>query len=349
MAELAVEAVVLWQNSVPIYLFSMNSSDLNRLCYVTPRSHDAPEEIQRILDKGHASEITSYIEEPNTLLPTAIVVSLEPEVTIRDTASPSRKIVVFPEDEGKFAYVLDGQHRLAAFKDTPIQFDLPVTALFSADEQTRVKVFADINSEQVPIDPVQILELYYQIHDLSSDEEALVTIVHQLNEMEDSPLKGKVKVLSKQRNTWVKNTILVRFLRPAVSSATSGLAIKPPAQQAKILKEYFKAVQELWPNAWDTAGYVLSGSAGLEVMLGVFPAAKHRVDLNAGKDYSRATFLHQLEPLRDPVVKVEGPDGKSIDFKVDWRKERMAALTSSQKGRARLIQEMSGLLAAADG
>jgi len=40
MAGLVVTAHVLKQKGYNLYLFPMNSRELGRLCYVTPRSHD---------------------------------------------------------------------------------------------------------------------------------------------------------------------------------------------------------------------------------------------------------------------------------------------------------------------
>jgi DGQHR domain-containing protein len=346
LASLTVNAVVLKQKHTSLYLFSMASDELNEICYVTPRSHDDPKEIQRILSRPRARAIGKYIEEPNTLLPTAIVVSLEPEVAISETGTSRLVTITFPDQAGKFAYVLDGQHRLGGFKESTIQFDLPVIALHGADEQTRAKVFADINSKQVPITDVQILELYYQIKDLAPEDDVLVSIVHALNEMVDSPLRDHVKILPQDKKKWVKNTILKRFLVRAVKP--SGISIKPPGQQATILKEYLKAVTKLWPDAWDQPGYSLSSSAGLEITLGVFPAVKHRVDLNNQKNYSAESFVEQMQPLKDATISLKLLDGSVGTWTLDWQTDAISALSNSQKGRNFLIDALNGVLHAAD-
>jgi hypothetical protein len=45
----------------------MNSTLLGKICYVTPRSHDDPEEIQRLLNEKRAQEIGQYIQEETSL------------------------------------------------------------------------------------------------------------------------------------------------------------------------------------------------------------------------------------------------------------------------------------------
>jgi DGQHR domain-containing protein len=334
------------QKHQELFLFAMNSRQLNRICYVTPRSHDDPQEIQRILKKPRAKLIASYLEQATNLLPTAIVVSLDQEVVIAETGTPGTRTITFPDEAGKFAYVLDGQHRLAGFKESPIQFDLPVVALYGADEATRAKVFADINSKQERITDTHILELYYQVKDLGVEETAVVDVIHTLNEMPGSPLQSRIKTRDDDKNTWVKNTILKRFLVRALKP--SGISVKSPAQQASILAEYLKAVRLLWPNAWDQKGYVLSSSVGLEVMLGVFPAAKHRVDLNRQKEYGAESFLSQIEPLREADVPFELPDGSTSSIRVDWKKDRIKFLSSSQRGRNLLIDAFNRVLHESD-
>jgi len=341
-----LRATVVRQKEHSLYLFSMDSATLNRVAYVTPRSHDDPTEIQRILNPRRAREIAAYIEKAGTLLPTAVVVSLEGDVRVTPIED-NQVIIEFPEEEGKFAYVLDGQHRLAGFRESAVQFDLPVVALHGADEATRAKVFADINSKQEPITDVLILELYYQIKDLPKDESALVDVIHSLNSHEDSPLAGKIKILDDQKGTWVKNTIFKRFLGAAVKD--SGIDVKSPSEQAAILKQYFRAIQRMWPEAWgNNKEYNLTRSFGLEVVVRSFPAAKARVDLNAGREYTEANFYEQIMPLREAILEIDLGDAGVVPVRLDWRREGLDFLSRGQKAREAVINQVRRLLYLAD-
>lgn len=82
MAEFSINAVVLNQNGRNLYCFAMNTGRLKQICYVTPRSHDDPDEIQRILSPARARQIGEYIKQTNSLLPNSLVVSLTSEVTV---------------------------------------------------------------------------------------------------------------------------------------------------------------------------------------------------------------------------------------------------------------------------
>jgi DGQHR domain-containing protein len=348
LAGFDVNAFVLRQKAHELYLFALSSDTLRRITYVTPRSHDDPNEIQRILRRKHAREIAEYVQQPTTLLPTAIVVSLSDSVEIHTTGDSRMRVVRFPAEEGKFAYVLDGQHRLRAFDEPGVPtIELPVVALYGADEATRAKVFADINSKQEPITDVHILELYYQIRDLAPEELGLVDIVHHLNFADDSPLKSRIKLRDDDRGTWVKNTILKRFVRRAL--VQTDIEFAPSARRAAILKEYLKAVEAMWPAAWgNNKDYSLSGSAGLEVMLGAFAAAKDRVDLNWGGQYTRDNFLKALQPLANASISVPMAGDQTLNIPLDWRTTNISILSRSQKGRETLITRIRQILLEAD-
>src|SRR5215831_245864 len=116
MAEFVVDAIVLKQKGRELYCFGMSSTRLRRICYVTPRSDDNPEEIQRILNPKRAREIGEYLKQANALLPNSLVVNLTEQVKIHSTGAQSVKSLRFPDEDGKFAYILDGQHRLEGFK-----------------------------------------------------------------------------------------------------------------------------------------------------------------------------------------------------------------------------------------
>lgn len=307
MAGFEVTAHILKQKSYELYLFPMNSALLRRICYVTPRSHDDPGEIQRILSEQRAKEIGRYIEEETSLLPNAIVVSLTPEVEITKTGNPHQKVLHFPSEEGKFAYILDGQHRLAGFRHSEgMEFDLPVVALWNADGHLRGKIFADINSKQVRVTNVHLLSLYYQIRELPSEESATMDVVVQLVSDEDSPLKDRIKMMDADRGCWVTNRHIKQCLAPRTQSG-GVLAGKTPAQQAVIFKEYFKGVQRVWPEAWgNVREYMLCKAMGIETILSVFDAVKHRCDLNEGRQYTAETFERQLRVLRGCSIELPG-------------------------------------------
>lgn len=344
MAGLVVTAHVLKQKGYNLYLFPMNSRELGRLCYVTPRSHDNPEEVQRILNPKRATEIGEYIKEETSLLPNAIVLSLTSSVTISPTGKSREVVIQFPEGKGKYAYILDGQHRLAGFDHSNgIEFDLPVIALYDADEHLRGKVFADINSKQVKVTDVHLLSLYYQIRELPSEEAATMDVVHRLAKDSDSPLKGKIKLLDDDRECWATNRHIKRCFAPYTESGGE-LHLKTAGAQAQILKEFLKGVQRVWPKAWgNNSDYMLTKAMGIEIILSVFAAAKHRCDLNEGRQYTAEAFQHMLAPLKNCHIEIPG-GGK---LPLTWARGPFGPL-SNKAGKVLIQKQLNNYLRQAD-
>jgi DGQHR domain-containing protein len=344
MAGLTITAHLLKQKGYELYLFPMNSQALRRLCYVTPRSRGNPEEVQRLLDPKRAKEIGQYIKEETSLLPNAIVLSLTPDVSISPTGNPNEVVIQFPTAEGKYAYILDGQHRLAGFDHSEgIEFDLPVVALYNADEHLRGKVFADINSKQVKVSDVHLLSLYYQIRELPSEESATMDVVQRLAKDIDSPLLNKIKLLDDDRGCWVTNKHIKMRLAPHTESG-GVLYGKNAAAQAQIIKEFLKGVKKVWPEAWgNNRNYMLTRPMGLEIIFSIFSAVKHRCDLNEGRLYTADTFERQLAPLKDCYIEIPG-SGK---IHLTWERGPFGPL-SNKAGRVLIQKQLINYLRRAD-
>ncbi|AKA48718.1 hypothetical protein IX51_05945 [uncultured archaeon] len=344
MAKFSIDAQVLRQHGIQMYLFSLDSKTLNSICYVTPRSKDDPDEVQRILNEKRAREIGKYIKQENNVLPNGIVVSLSDEVKINPQANGKNVTLVFPEESGKFAYVLDGQHRLAGFKHSDgIVFDLPVVALYNADLDLRGKIFADINSLQQRVSDVLTLSLYYQIKELPKEESTTMDVVSKLNTISDSPLAGKIKMRDDEVGTWVTNKKMKGVTTPYVG--TGGiLSGKSPDAQARIIIDYFKAISELWPDAWgNNKSYFLTKPMGIEVMMGTFAAVCRRCDLNEGMKYNAQSFKNQMDTLVGTHIQL--PGGGTISL--DWRSGSISAL-SNKVGRSLITKQLSDILVRAD-
>lgn len=346
MAGFRVNARVMKQKAQTLYLFPMNSKTLTRLAYVTPRSQNDPAEIQRLVQKSRAKEIGRYIQEDLSLFPNAIVVSLDEHVEIQPTADPEEVTLAFPEEEGKFAYVLDGQHRLAGFEYSDgTHFDIPVVALHGANDSLRGKIFADINSKQVKVSDVHLLDLYYGLGVLAVDDDATVRVVKMLGEHDDSPLKGRIKFLDDQKGDWVKNTAMAKWIGGHTKPG-GALSSKSPGDQAAVFKEYFKAVKATWPAAWgNTKEFALTKPFGLEIICGIFRAAKHRVDLNAGRQYTQANFAEQLAVLKGAELRPFAT--ADVSMPLTWEVGPMGPL-SNASGRSLIIKQLVDTLQAED-
>jgi DGQHR domain-containing protein len=347
MAQFTITANVLNQHSFKLYLFPMRSSTLKRISYVTPRTKASPEEVQRILNKERSVELGKYIKEENNILPNAIVVSLNDEVKVNFIEDGKVATLTFPDEDEKVAYILDGQHRVAGFDYSDgTEFDLPIVALHNIDVSIRGKIFADINSKQVRVTDNLVLDIYYHIKALSAETSATMDVVYALNTNPQSPLKDKIKVLDTDKDTWLTNKKTKDLIAP-YTQIGGVLHNKTPNQQATILIDYLKAIRNTWPEAWgDNKRSTLTKTFGLEVMFGAFGDAKHRCDLNEGRQYTEETFTRQLEALKGAKLQMSKELGGG-DIDLNWRSGPFAIL-SNKVGRAFIRKGIQDVLVRAD-
>lgn len=249
MGKFTVPCTILKQHKRSIYLFSMNTKKLLQLAYVLPKSHDNPEQIQRSLDSTKVKLIGEYVQEQNCYLPNNLVLNLDKSVKYVSKGTCSGELK-FPSDKGNYGYVLDGQHRLQGFRHSNgTHFDLPVVAFINLPKDQAYKVFADINSLQTKVNQVLLQLLQYEIQDIGKAETMLaVSIVHDLNNDSDSPLKGKIKVYPDDKKTWIRAPSLARFLTPIVGPG-GVLQGVPKSKTTKVLKNYFKALRSEYEGA----------------------------------------------------------------------------------------------------
>jgi DGQHR domain-containing protein len=343
MAGSRLTATVLKQNGVDLYMFKMNSAELRRVAWATPRDDLNPHEVQRLIKAGRAMEIGTYIKSAGSLLPGAIVVSLEKPVAVTKSAMADVVTIEFPDEVGKFAYILDGQHRLEGFKYAGgIEFDLPVVALLEATEAQRVKVFADINSKQEPVSKVQLDALYHQIRAGLPDDMRAMDVVERLGSDPDSPLFEHVQVRPDQKGRWVRNVALKTYVAPIVTGGGE-LAPKPVDEQARILKEYLAAVRDTWPTEWaDRRAYSLAHPLGLETAFGIFQSVKHRVDLKLAAQYTKDNFAQMMAPIKSTTVTLG-----AASLPITWDRGTMTPFANAG-GRKALREALKASLVAAD-
>jgi DGQHR domain-containing protein len=332
------EAQILRQSDFTLYAFVLNSAVLKKITYALPRTTDNPNEIQRIRSDSRCKEIGEYVQKQDSVLPNSIVVNLTEHVRIEPTARTGISTVIFPSTEGKFAYLLDGQHRVGGFEHSNgVEFDFPVVALHKAADHIAGKIFADINSKQEKVSDVHLLDLYYKIKALPQEDAAAMDVVGLLNADNNSVLKGKIKTNVGQKGTWIKNTFLKMILQPYIGKGGI-LAQRTSSQQAKVFKSYLQAVSELFQEAWDSKKHVLTKAMGIEIVMGVFKDVVSRCQAYEANQLTVESFKRQLKPLvgaKILLLKKETP--------LDWSSAVFSKL-SNKPAKTEIKKELSSIL-----
>jgi DGQHR domain-containing protein len=335
MAVIRIPATVLRQNDKELYLFKMSSALLREITFVTPRSEENPDELQRVYSESRAKQIGAWLKEENSLLPNAIVVDFKDDVQIEATADPDIVTITVPDpsdtENPKIAYILDGQHRVKGFEFSDgVEFDLAVIAVHNVSDSVRGKIFIDINSKQVKVDERLLLDLMAGTKHLAQDDDRVYQVIRGLDSNIDSPLHGKIQFLPEQKSKWVKNTNLFKNLKPHISNG-GVLYSKTTAQQTEILSSYFSSFKMVFPDQWNNSkDYVLTRNQGIELMCGIFREVKQRCDLYERQSYSRNSFVNQVGVLKGKTVLFALQGDQGISIPLDWSVAQFGRLATRQ-------------------
>jgi DGQHR domain-containing protein len=197
------------------------------------------------------------------------------------------------------AKILDGQHRIAGLKllepkNEP--FDLPVTIFVDADIEQQALIFATINKTQTKVNKSLVYDLY-ELAKNRSPEKTCHNIALVLNHKHDSPFHDKIRILGAAddaiRETLTQATFveaLLKYVSDQPMKDRDYLKRNPgkklpeidpikkrqlflydwmrneeDAKIAKLVMNYFSAVQKRWPTAWNSnmnSGLVLNRTTG---------------------------------------------------------------------------------------
>jgi DGQHR domain-containing protein len=268
--------------------------------------------IQRPLSKKRVKEIGEYVKTIDATFPTSVILAIDsfadPEERIRNIYYNRRTSRLEIRNDGNVAKVLDGQHRiegLRAFDPKNTPFDLVITIFVDADIEEQALIFATINKTQTKINK----SLLYDLFDLAenrSPEKTCHNIAILLNREAKSPFKDRIKILGtaddSAKETLTQATFVEALLKyisrtpmkdrdflkrnpskklPQDERSEPNLFLRPwfrqedDAKIAKIVWNYFAAVQLKWPTAWDSPepGLILNKSTGFLALMRFFKDA----------------------------------------------------------------------------
>ncbi|HVA48204.1 MAG TPA: DGQHR domain-containing protein [Pirellulales bacterium] len=307
-----VRALTLKQKETTLYCFAMSAMELEPLCYVEAATRDKKRGLQRVTEASRLREIGEYLASGvNALLPNNIILNLKPDVTISPEGDTGIVTITFPSDEGEYAFIVDGQHRLFSFDDTYRQlpddeiFELPVVALHNATEEVVGATFVAINCNQKPVNRDLLTQMKAILGLLDSDiEKTSIELIHSLDEDPSSPLQGRILRYPQERGKWIKTNQLQPVILGLLSPGGC-LHDKTQAERKRILIAYLDAVKTTFPNAWadDKAkSYSLLQTSGLQLALSLVPDAMQRCDFYESFSYTADTFERQIAPLADAAI-----------------------------------------------
>lgn len=177
--EIKIPAIRSKMASHTCYSFSISPEYLIKIAYISHRSKGKASDVdsyQRMIKKTRLRDIRQYIDSGEGIFPTNIVINLDEKCHFDQTSQQGSSdgdilgwLTLRPHY--KFAWVIDGQHRLFAYVDSPRASTsrLSVLAFEQLPASEQAQLFVDINAKQRSVKQSLLEELFAELHWDSND------------------------------------------------------------------------------------------------------------------------------------------------------------------------------------
>ena len=290
-----IPAIKFKQGSLALHLFTLSASDLLKIAYVSRRGTSRDASYQRIINPNRLKSLTNFIKDSkNLLIVNPIIIAFDPKIYGKVKYNDKKKLNF--ENIACSAWIIDGQHRIFAFKDIDLNsnkykklnIDIPVVALEESDPEIQSETFLNINYYQKKIDSLLIYDLAASFKYPKNRLVWPSILTLELNE--NSVLKGLIKMKEFGQGEPLRSTNFVRTIleellgyNPAtddydgplynLANFNKNTAITSKKNKSAllfhsdILKAYFSAVMSLtkkpkknWKDEAHKRGFLTSSS-----------------------------------------------------------------------------------------
>src|SRR6266545_2620366 len=246
---------------------------------------------QRQIIRKKIEELAQYYEqcrEARNLpsIPGAVIISSDETLKFESASdvSPNLGFLKVPEREG-ILRAIDGQHRLLALHSDIEQFgqetfDVPAVIFDRLPEDHVVQMFVTINAKHTRLNPSHLVSLSGR--QLYSDEAlaAAHDIVRALNDRDDSPLYGDIKLLGVGKGR-VAQAPLAQELKKLFALDAFGAGRKGEAfreESKRFFVNYLKQAAQVFNAAWNGRKYSIKTATALRAFIRVAPDVVRRLD-----------------------------------------------------------------------
>ena len=322
-------AVEIRQGNLTLYLTYVTPDDLfNNNFYTVDKLEPRTQEgYQRILDERRASRLTRHLTEANDLgyahLPTTIFLATDKSLEYDEDS----KILTFDTEKvGPFS-IVDGQHRIEGLrkaidkKPKMRHFQLPVTIASSLDNTHQMYHFYIVNTTQVSVDASMVQQITRRFTEMEGVEElpyipfwlqrriaggrdaSSLRMVEFLNEDPDSPLYGLVQMANDpDRRNKIKQSSIVNVVSKEVLVASNPLSVQEtdPDRAARILLNYFRAIDRMFVDGRNRKKTVVYKSNGIFFFLGISKWVFNAI-YSSTKDFTIKSITQIIERALDEL------------------------------------------------
>lgn len=283
------------------FLTTMPATEVISMARADPREYDPDTQtsiggIQRWLSRSRVREIADYSRTVDAAFPTAVILAVkEDDYELEGDAAS----IEFTK-EGRFANVVDGQHRLRGLEASGEagSFQIPVVLLLGATIEQQALLFSTINGKQTKVSASLIYDLFGLTRSRNPQRVAH-EVARALNVSEGSPWRRRLKMLGrKSRPNSTETVTQGTFVREVLSHLTSDAARDFNVAQSggefspdpsRVLNEYFvneedevivkllinvfNGQRDVWTEEWDNPeDFILTKTVGFTATMRSLPA-----------------------------------------------------------------------------
>jgi DGQHR domain-containing protein len=245
---------------------------------------------QRQIIRKKIDELVQYYEQCRQArdlpsIPGAVIISCDETLRFDPAAegSPIGTLKV-PEREG-ILRAIDGQHRLLALHADIDRFEgenfaVPAVIFDRLPEDHIVQMFVTINAKHTRLNASHLVSLSGRQLYADPNLAAAHDVVRALNDREDSPLYGEIKLLGVGQGR-VAQAPLAQELKKLFSSEAFGTGRKGDAfreESKKFFVNYLKQVAQVFNAAWAGRKYSIRSATAMRAFIRVAPDVIRRLD-----------------------------------------------------------------------
>jgi DGQHR domain-containing protein len=244
---------------------------------------------QRQIIRRKIDELVQYYEQCRQArdlpsIPGAVIISCDERLTFEAVESGSAvgRLKV-PEREG-ILRAIDGQHRLLAlhadienFRDQ--EFTVPAIIFDRLPEDHVVQMFVTINAKHTRLNPSHLVSLSGRQLYRDDALAAAHDVVRALNDKDDSPLHGEIKLLGVGRGRVAQAPLAQELKKLFAADVFSARRSGDMHEEArKFFVNYFKQIALVFGGAWNGRKYSIKSASALRAFVRVAPDVIRRLD-----------------------------------------------------------------------
>lgn len=254
--------------------------------------------IQRELNSRRVKEIKQYVELSDACFPNSVILSVDGERIINvETYEHGLYRIELQEDANTFK-IIDGQHRIAGLEEINRKFEMNVSLFLDMDIEQQAILFSTINSNQRSVNPSLMVDLSVMQKTRNPIKTAHY-IGRVLNEKSDCALFHKISPFATGKTNESVTITQANFVnkvalyisgtkqqiykdRDDLKTGNKLMYASPESSKkllfrnmfvaehdsdiAAMIMNYYDAVKERWPLAWQKPEYVLSRTVGFNAL-----------------------------------------------------------------------------------